>query len=102
MHFDSVPNTMPGESVVPIVNDAGRFVAWFKWKADFPGKALLNETLPASLGVLAVVALIIGLLLFFLARSTRALEKARAEALYRATHDPLTGLGNRKPLHRAA
>ena len=95
VHFDSVPNTMPGETMVPIVSEAGRFVAWFKWKADFPGKALLDETLPASLGVLSVVVLIIGLLLFFLARSTRALEKARTEALYRATHDPLTGLANR-------
>jgi diguanylate cyclase (GGDEF)-like protein len=51
--------------------------------------------LPASLGLLGVVGLVIALLLHFLARSTRALEKARAEALHRATHDPLTGLANR-------
>src|SRR6185369_5874495 len=60
-----------------------------------PGAALLTETLPASLGLLGVVVVVISLLLFGLARSTKALEKARAEALHRATHDPLTGLANR-------
>src|SRR6185369_4943720 len=95
VHFDSVPNTMPSETMVPVANEAGRFVAYFKWRPERPGQALLAETLPASLGLLAVVGIVIALLLYFLARSTRALEKARAEALHRATHDPLTGLANR-------
>jgi diguanylate cyclase (GGDEF)-like protein len=94
-HFDAVPNTMPNETMVPMANDAGRFVAYFKWQPQRPGIALLNETLPASLALLGVIGLIISLLLVGLARSTRALERARAEALHRATHDPLTGLANR-------
>jgi diguanylate cyclase (GGDEF)-like protein len=106
VHFDSVPNTLRGETVVPIANNAGRFVAWLKWMPDLPGRALLAETLPASLGLIAVIAFIISLLLYGLARSTSALDKARAEALYRATHDPLTGLANRalfnERLERAA
>lgn len=95
VHFDSVPNTMPGETMMPVANEAGRFVAYFKWKPERPGQALLAETLPASLGLLAVVGVVISLLLYFLARSTKALEMARTEALHRATHDPLTGLANR-------
>lgn len=95
VHFDSVPNTLPNETMVPIANETGRFVAYFKWRPERPGQALLAETLPASLGLLAVVGVVIALLLYFLARSTKALEKARAEALHRATHDPLTGLANR-------
>lgn len=95
VHFDAVANTMPNETMVPVTNEAGRFVAYFKWRPERPGQALLAETLPASLGLLAVVGVVISLLLYFLARSTRALEKARAEALHRATHDPLTGLANR-------
>jgi len=83
------------ETVVPISNSAGRFIAWFKWTPDRPGQTLLSETLPASLGLLGVVGVVIALLLVGLARSTKALEKARAEALHRATHDPLTGLANR-------
>jgi diguanylate cyclase (GGDEF)-like protein len=94
-HFDAVPNTLPNETMVPIGNEAGRFVAYFKWQPERPGQALLADTLPASLGLLSVIAIIIALLLFRLARSTAALDKARAEALHRATHDPLTGLANR-------
>ena len=95
VHFDTVSNTMPAETMVPVANEAGRFVAYFKWRPERPGQALLAETLPASIGLLAVVGIVIALLLYFLARSTKALEKARAEALHRATHDPLTGLANR-------
>jgi diguanylate cyclase (GGDEF)-like protein len=94
-HFDALPSTLANETMVPIANDAGRFVAYFKWQPDRPGQALLAETLPASLGLLGVIAIVIALLLFGLARSTAALDKARAEALHRATHDPLTGLANR-------
>lgn len=95
VHFDAVPSTLPGETMVPIANQAGRFVAYFKWKPERPGEALLADTLPASLGLLAVVGVIIAMLLIGLARSTAALEWARSEALHRATHDPLTGLANR-------
>ena len=95
VHFDTDAATSPNETMIPIANAAGRFVAYFKWQPDRPGQALLSETLPASLGLLGVVGLVIALLLYFLARSTRALEKARADALHRATHDPLTGLANR-------
>jgi diguanylate cyclase (GGDEF)-like protein len=94
-HFDAVPNTLPHEAMVPVANDAGRFVAYFKWQPERPGQALLADTLPASLGLLGVIGIVIALLLFGLARSTAALDKARAEALHRATHDPLTGLANR-------
>jgi diguanylate cyclase (GGDEF)-like protein len=94
-HFDAVPNTLPGEAMVPVANDAGRFVAYFKWQPERPGRALLADTLPASLGLLGVTGMVIALLLFGLARSTAALDKARAEAHHRATHDPLTGLANR-------
>jgi diguanylate cyclase (GGDEF)-like protein len=94
-HFDVTPNTLPHETMVPMQNNAGRFVAYFKWVPQRPGAALLDETLPASLALLGVIGVVIALLLFGLARSTRALEKARAEALHRATHDPLTGLANR-------
>lgn len=94
-HFDAVPSTLPNETMLPIANQAGRFVAYFKWQPDRPGQSLLADTRPASLGLLGVIALVIALLLTGLARSTAALDKARAEALHRATHDPLTGLANR-------
>lgn len=94
-HFDTVPNTLPAEAMVPVANGAGRFVVYFKWMPDRPGQALLAETLPAGIGVLGVVGAVIAALLFALSRSTRALDQARADALFRATHDPLTGVANR-------
>jgi diguanylate cyclase (GGDEF)-like protein len=93
--FAATPASAPDQLALPIADASGRFIAWFKWTPERPGRELLTETLPASLGLLAVVGLIIALLLFSLARSTRALERARADALHRATHDPLTGLANR-------
>ena len=94
-HFDAVSAALPTDTVIPLANTAGRFVAYLKWVPDLPGRALLNETLPALAGLILVVGVLIGLLLFGLSRSTRALERARAEAHHRATHDPLTGLANR-------
>jgi diguanylate cyclase (GGDEF)-like protein len=94
-HFDSSPGLAMNQTMVPVANAAGRFVAWFKWQPEHPGRSLLTETLPASLGLLGFIGLVIALLLVGLGRSTAALEKARAEALHRATHDPLTGLANR-------
>lgn len=94
-HFDTSPGLAVNQTMVPVANAAGRFVAWFKWQPERPGQTLLAETLPASLGLLGIVGLVIAMLLVGLGRSTAALEAARAEALHRATHDPLTGLANR-------
>jgi len=94
-HFDSSPGLALNQTMVPLANAAGRFVAWFKWQPERPGRTLLAETLPASLGLLGIIGIVIALLLVGLGRSTAALDKARAEALHRATHDPLTGLANR-------
>ncbi|MEQ1900873.1 MAG: diguanylate cyclase [Devosia sp.] len=94
-HFDAIASVLPGEAAYPIADAAGRFAAWFKWTPERPGAALLREAIPAAIGVVVIVLGIVVLLLIGLARSTAALDKARQEALFRATHDPLTGLGNR-------
>ena len=94
-HFDASPGLARNQTMVPVANQAGRFVAWFKWQPDRPGRALLTEMLPVGLGLLAVIGIVIALLLIGLGRSTAALDRARAEAQHRATHDALTGLANR-------
>ena len=35
-HFDAVPATMANETMIPIANEAGRFVAYFKWQPERP------------------------------------------------------------------
>ena len=94
-HFDAIATVLPGEAAFPVVGQAGRFAAWFKWTPQRPGAALLRDTLPVALGGLAIILGVVILLLVGLARSTAALDKSRREALFRATHDPLTGLANR-------
>ncbi len=93
--FSSDASLNPGESVFPLTNQAGETVAWFKWMPDRPGAQILAETAPAMAGALGVGGMIILLLMRRLSRSSTELELARADAQYRALHDPLTGLANR-------
>jgi diguanylate cyclase (GGDEF)-like protein len=93
--FGSDAMAEPGESALPLRNDAGETVAWFKWLPDRPGAKILSETAPAMLAALLVGGLVIVLLMRRLQRSSAELELARADAHHRALHDPLTGLANR-------
>ncbi len=94
-HFDLLPSTLPAETLYPVQNVAGRFVAYFKWIPDRPGAQLIADTLPTMLAALLVAGAIIALLLRGLARSSLELETARRDAHHRSLHDPLTGLANR-------
>jgi len=80
---------------LPLVTQAGETVGWFSWNPDRPGALILSETLPAMLAALAIVGAVLVYLLRSLLRTTSALEAGRAEAEFRANHDPLTGLANR-------
>jgi diguanylate cyclase (GGDEF)-like protein len=93
--FSADAATSPGEMALPLQNDAGETVAWFKWLPDRPGAQILAETAPAMVGALLVGGAIILLLMRRLQRSSAELERARADAHHRALHDPLTGLANR-------
>ena len=71
------------------------FVAWFgNVEPDLPRRALLNETLPASIGLIAIVGFIISSCFSALLCLTRAPDKARPK-LFWLPDDPLTGLANR-------
>lgn len=80
---------------LPIKTEAGETVGWFSWTPDRPGALILWETLPAMVAALAIVGFVLVYLLRSLLRTTSALEAGRAEAEFRANHDPLTGLANR-------
>jgi len=80
---------------LPLKTEGGETVGWFSWNPDRPGALILSETLPAMLGALAIVGFVLAYLLRSLLRTTSALEMGRAEAEFRANHDPLTGLANR-------
>jgi diguanylate cyclase (GGDEF)-like protein len=79
----------------PIMNSAGRFVAFFDWERDRPGLMMLRQTGPALAAAFAVAAVLVFLLLRKLHQSSAALEAGRLRAEHQALHDTLTGLPNR-------
>jgi diguanylate cyclase (GGDEF)-like protein len=91
--FAAVPED--DRALLPLTNNAGRFVTFFEWQKSKPGAAMLRQTIPAILGALLVAALVSAILLRQLRRKSRALDLGRAEAEYRALHDALTDLPNR-------
>jgi diguanylate cyclase (GGDEF)-like protein len=94
-HFSLVRPTGPDRAIYPILNSAGRFVAFFDWERDRPGLMMLRQTGPALAAAFAVAAILVFLLLSQLRRSSVALEAGRRHAEHQAAHDRLTGLPNR-------
>ncbi|KQX40208.1 hypothetical protein ASD04_06115 [Devosia sp. Root436] len=94
-HFSLVRSTGPDRATHPILNAAGRFVAFFDWERDRPGLMMLRQTGPALAAAFGVAAILVFLLLRQLRRSSAALEAGRRHAEHQAAHDRLTGLPNR-------
>ena len=93
--FSAAAPTDALRAQLPLKTEAGETVGWFSWTPDRPGALILRETLPGLLAALAIVGFVLVYLLRSLLRTTSALEVGRAEAEFRANHDPLTGLANR-------
>ena len=93
--FTELTSTDAARATLPLTNAAGRFVTFFEWHKASPGSAMLGQTIPAIIGTFALAGLIALLLLLQLRRKTRALDAGRADAEYKALHDPLTNLPNR-------
>ena len=94
-HFSSDPTATDGQTVLPVPDNSGKPIAYFKWLPEKPGAQLLMETVPAMIGALLLAGSVIFFLMRRLQRSSAELEAARADAQHRALHDPLTGLANR-------
>ena len=94
-HFSLARVGGAGRATQPILNSAGRFVAFFEWERDRPGLMMLRQTGPALAAAFIVAAILVFLLLRQLRRSSAALEAGRRHAEHQAAHDRLTGLPNR-------
>jgi diguanylate cyclase (GGDEF)-like protein len=89
------PSGNPDKAAFPILNSAGRIVAFYEWQPDRPGRRMLAETVPALAAAVLVAAVLILLLLVRLWRYSAALEASHETAQFKALHDGLTGLPNR-------
>jgi diguanylate cyclase (GGDEF)-like protein len=94
-NFSLVRVDNPDRATRPILNQAGRFVAFFDWERNRPGLMMLRQTGPVLGVAFAVAAILVFLLLRQLRRSSAALEVGRRNAEYQAAHDRLTALPNR-------
>jgi len=98
--FSLVQSNDPDRAVYPILNAAGRFIAFFEWTRERPGMVMLRQTGPAMAAAFVIAAILIVLLLGQLRRSSAALESGRQLAEHQAAHDQLTGLPNRMSFDR--
>lgn len=84
-----------GQGSLPLLNNAGRVVGFVVWTPNKPALVLLQETAPATIGLLLIGVLSICGLLAWLRRTASKLAKSQAQIEYLAFHDPLTGAANR-------
>ena len=93
--FSLTESSDPDKAIYPLLNSAGRFIAFFEWTRDRPGQTLLRRTAPAFTLAFLIAVMVVFLLLRQLRRSSSALEAGRIHAEHQAAHDRLTGLPNR-------
>jgi diguanylate cyclase (GGDEF)-like protein len=84
-----------GKGALPMVNNAGRTIGFAVWTPRKPALVLMQETAPATLGLLLLGGVSLFGLLMWLRRTMSALEKSQARIEYLAFHDALTGVANR-------
>ena len=84
------PETMP----FPLRGPGGEPIGTLTWRSSAPGADLLAHVLPA----LGLATLGLAVLTLIVLRQARASAAAIAASENRATHDPLTGLPNRRLL----
>jgi len=93
--FVLVPSQRHDRAVHPVTNKSGRFVAFFEWERERPGRLMLIQTGPVLTIAFAIAAILVILLLMRLRHSSQELEAGKRHAEYQAAHDRLTGLPNR-------
>ncbi|MCE6949663.1 bifunctional diguanylate cyclase/phosphodiesterase [Cereibacter sphaeroides] len=94
--FVSEPRSEGERITLPVAEGAGDLNIWLSWEPDRPGHRLVEKMGPVTvLFGLFCMALLLALL-GGLRHSARLLRKSEADARFLASHDPLSGLPNRR------
>lgn len=94
-HYASTRPVGEGQQSVALRDRRHGLVGYLVWHPFTPGRRVVKALAPVLGGVFVLVTIVVFLLAGRLARRTRDLEESRVNAQHRATHDELTGLGNR-------
>lgn len=94
-HYAAVPDTLRGQRSVALQDHQRRTIGYLHWRPFTPGSQVIAALAPVLLVALLLTGALVYLLASRLARRTHDLEDSRRHAQHRATHDELTGLGNR-------
>ena len=93
-----VPPADAGRNAVALTDADGTTIAALTWEGRLPGSAALTRLKPRVVGMLAVLALTMLVLIGIAARGFARLHRGEVLARHAATHDSLSGLPNRAAL----
>jgi diguanylate cyclase (GGDEF)-like protein len=83
-------------ATIDLRSPKGDLIGYLQWRASRPGTEMLARVAPVLLILaLAIIGLTIGVI-DFTRQTTRKLAHSRAQAVYTASHDSLSGLPNRE------
>lgn len=91
-----LPKAVDGDASAPLFTDDGKRLGDLVWKPRRPGRVMFVVILPMVAIGMAAVAFLLLRALRSVSRASRTLEDREREASFRATHDQLSGLPNRR------